>query len=45
MTLAFCMGSDLELLVTSSQPMAQIFLNAFGLKLTLAIWVIVIILQ
>jgi len=45
MALAFNMGSDLEPLVNSSQPMAQIFLNSFGLKPTLAIWAIVIIVQ
>lgn len=45
MALAFCMGSNLELLVNSSQPMAQIFLNSFGLKPTLAIWAVVIIVQ
>jgi len=43
--LAFCMGSDLEMLVNSSQPMAEIFLNSFGLKPTLAIWAVVIIVQ
>ena len=45
MALAFCMGSDLELLVNSSQPMAQIFLNGLGLKGTLVIWTFVIIVQ
>jgi amino acid transporter len=45
MALAFCMGGDLESLVTSSQPMAQIFSNSFGLKPTLAIWAVVIIVQ
>lgn len=45
MALAFCMGDDLESLVNSSQPMAQILLNGFGLKPTLAIWAIVIIVQ
>jgi hypothetical protein len=45
MALSFCMGSNLEPLVNSSQPMAQIFLNSFGLKPTLAIWAIVIIVQ
>jgi len=43
--LAFCMGGDLASLMSSNQPMAQIFLNGFGLKATLAIWVIVIIVQ
>jgi hypothetical protein len=45
MALAFCMGSNLELLVNSNQPMAEIFLNSFGLKPTLGIWAIVIIVQ
>ena len=45
MALVFCMGSDLQSLVNSNQPMAQIFLNAFGLEATLAIWAIVIIVQ
>jgi hypothetical protein len=39
------MGGDLQSLATSSQPMAQIFLNGFGLKPTLGIWAIVIIVQ
>jgi len=45
MALAFCMGGDLESLVHSNQPMAQIFLNSFGLKATLGIWAIVILVQ
>ena len=45
MALAFCMGSNLDVLVNSNQPMAQIFLNSFGLKATLAIWAVVIIVQ
>jgi len=45
MALAFCMGSNLDLLVNSNQPMAEIFLNSFGLKPTLAIWSFVIIAQ
>jgi amino acid transporter len=45
MALAFCMGSNLELLVNSNQPMALIFLNSFGLKPTLAVWAVVIIVQ
>ena len=45
MALAFCMGNDLESLVASSQPMAQIFLNGFGLRPTLGIWAIVIVVQ
>ena len=43
--LAFCMGTDLQSLVNSNQPMAQILLNAFGLRPTLAVWAIVIIVQ
>ncbi|KAF9006941.1 amino acid transporter [Cyathus striatus] len=45
MALAFCMGSDLEALNNSDQPMAQIFFNSFGRKGTLAIWAIVVIVQ
>ncbi|KAF8961614.1 amino acid/polyamine transporter I [Flammula alnicola] len=45
MSLAFCMGSDLQSLIDSSQPMAQIFFNSFGQKPTLAIWAIVVIVQ
>ncbi|CAK5271009.1 unnamed protein product [Mycena citricolor] len=45
MALAFCMGTDLESLASSAQPMATIFLNSFGKKATLALWAIVIIVQ
>ncbi|KAJ3506420.1 hypothetical protein NLJ89_g6880 [Agrocybe chaxingu] len=45
MSLAFCMGTDLEALVDSDQPMAQIFFNSFGEKPTLAIWAFVVIVQ
>ncbi|KDR74097.1 hypothetical protein GALMADRAFT_71679 [Galerina marginata CBS 339.88] len=45
MSLAFCMGSDLQLLIDSDQPMAQIFFNSFGQKATLAIWSFVVIVQ
>lgn len=45
MSLAFCMGSDLQSLIDSDQPMAQIFFNSFGQKPTLAIWAIVVIVQ
>ena len=38
-SLAFCMGNDIEGLMNSDQPMAQIFFNSFGQKGTLAIWV------
>ncbi|KAJ6482890.1 amino acid/polyamine transporter I [Mycena vitilis] len=37
-SLAFCMGTDLEALYGSAQPMAAIFLNSFGMKPTLALW-------
>ncbi|KAL4246868.1 Amino Acid-Polyamine-Organocation Transporter [Abortiporus biennis] len=43
--LAFCMGSDLESIVNSPQPMATIFFNSFGQKGTLALWAIVVIAQ
>jgi amino acid transporter len=39
------MGDNLGLLVNSPQPLAQIFLNAFGKKPTLGIWSIVILVQ
>ena len=45
MALAFCMGPDLQSLIDSNQPMAQIFFNSFGQKPTLAIWAIVVIVQ
>ncbi|KAH9973549.1 APC amino acid permease [Lactifluus volemus] len=46
-TLAFCMGQDLEGLMTNSigQPMAQIFLNSFGKTTTLAVWAFIILAQ
>jgi hypothetical protein len=46
-TLAFCMGQDLEGIMNSSfgQPMAQIFFNSFGQKGTLAMWSFIIIAQ
>ncbi|KAJ7482281.1 amino acid/polyamine transporter I [Mycena galericulata] len=44
-SLAFCMGTDLETLYASSQPMAAIFLNSFGKRPTLALWSIVVIVQ
>ncbi|KAI0297037.1 amino acid/polyamine transporter I [Multifurca ochricompacta] len=45
--LAFCMGQDLEGLTNGSlgQPMAQIFLNSFGKKGTLAMWSFIILAQ
>ncbi|KAH8084912.1 APC amino acid permease [Cristinia sonorae] len=44
-SLAFCMGTDIEALTNSDQPMAQIFFNSFGQKGTLAIWAVVVIVQ
>jgi len=46
-TLAFCMGSNIQALLDSNigQPMAQIFYQSFGQKGTLAIWSIVVIVQ
>jgi len=43
--LAFCMGTDLQVLYDSDQPMADIFVRAFGDKATLGIWVVVVIVQ
>lgn len=45
--LAFCMGTDLEYLLSSpiGQPMAQIFFNGFGQKGTLVLWAFVVIAQ
>ncbi|KAK7035352.1 hypothetical protein VNI00_011883 [Paramarasmius palmivorus] len=43
MSLAFCMGTDLQALYDSEQPMAQIFFNAFGQKGTLTLWAFVVI--
>lgn len=39
------MGTDLQALYDSPQPMAQIFFNSFGRKGTLAIWAIVVLVQ
>ena len=46
-TLAFCMGKDLEGLLTSGvgQPMAQIFYNSFGKGPTLGLWALVVVVQ
>ena len=46
-TLAFCMGQDLQAIMDSSfgQPMAQIFFNSFGRKGTLAVWSFIIVVQ
>ncbi|KAI0717739.1 APC amino acid permease [Cerioporus squamosus] len=45
--LAFCMGTDLDAILNSpiGQPMAEIFLNSFGQKGTLALWSIVVLVQ
>lgn len=45
MSLAFCMGTDLQGLADSPQPMAQIFLQGFGRNGTLAIWAFVVLVQ
>ncbi|KAG1855175.1 amino acid permease-domain-containing protein [Suillus subalutaceus] len=44
-SLVFCMGSDLEGILSSpiGQPMAQIFYNSFGQKGALALWSLVIV--
>ena len=39
------MGTDLDSIVNSPQPMAQIFFNSFGQKGTLAVWAIVVLVQ
>lgn len=44
-SLAFCMGTDLNSITSSSQPMATIFFNSFGQKGTLAVWAVVVIAQ
>ncbi|KXN84172.1 GABA-specific permease [Leucoagaricus sp. SymC.cos] len=44
-TLAFCMGTDLEALNDSHQPMADIFLRSFGQRGALGLWVWVVIIQ
>ncbi|KAF5381938.1 hypothetical protein D9757_007583 [Collybiopsis confluens] len=45
MSLAFCMGTDLEALSASPQPMAAIFNNSFGHRGTLALWSFVVLVQ
>lgn len=46
-SLAFCMGNDLEGLVNGSigQPMAQIFYNSFGKGPTLGLWIVIVLVQ
>jgi len=45
--LAFCMGTDIEYLLSSpiGQPMAQIFFNSFAERGTLALWSFVVAAQ
>ncbi|KAI0321889.1 APC amino acid permease [Amylostereum chailletii] len=43
--IAFCMGTDLDALFASEQPMALIFLNSFGRGGTLAVWAFVVAVQ
>lgn len=45
MSLAFCMGTDLQALSDSSQPMAQIFFQSFGRRVTLLIWAFIVLVQ
>jgi len=42
-SIVFTMGTDLTSLISSTQPMAQIFLNRFGQKGALVLWSFVII--
>lgn len=46
-SLAFCMGTDIEYLLSSpiGQPMAQILFNSFGQRGTLVVWAFVVIVQ
>jgi len=39
------MGSDLEALQNSDQPMALIFFKAFGKGATLGLWIVVVLVQ
>ncbi|KNZ71878.1 hypothetical protein J132_05703 [Termitomyces sp. J132] len=45
MSLAFCMGTDLQALYDSDQPMAQIFFQSFGRRATLLIWAFIVVVQ
>ncbi|PBK94366.1 amino acid transporter [Armillaria gallica] len=45
MALAFCMGTDMQAIYDSSQPMAQILFNGFGQKGTLGIWAVIVLVQ
>ncbi|KAH7925225.1 amino acid transporter [Leucogyrophana mollusca] len=46
-SLAFCMGTDLESLIDSpiGQPMAQIFFNSLGQKGALVLWAMIVLVQ
>ena len=39
------MGTDLDSIIGSPQPMAQIFLNSFGKKGALAVWAVIVVVQ
>ncbi|TRM56268.1 amino acid permease-domain-containing protein [Schizophyllum amplum] len=44
-SLAFCMGGDLDTLNAADQPMAEIFRRGFGREGTLAVWAFVVAVQ
>ncbi|KAG2366075.1 amino acid/polyamine transporter I [Suillus spraguei] len=46
-SLAFCMGTDLDSILSSpiGQPMAQILYNSFGRKPALALWCLIILVE
>ncbi|THH11511.1 hypothetical protein EW146_g8022 [Bondarzewia mesenterica] len=44
-SLAFCMGTDLEAIMAAPQPMAQILFNSFGKSGTLAVWAFIVMVQ
>ena len=39
------MGTDIEAISGSAQPMAQIFFNSFGQKGALGIWAVIVVVQ
>lgn len=39
------MGTDLQTIIDSPQPMAQIFFNSFGQKGCLAVWAFIVVTQ
>lgn len=39
------MGTDLDSIINSPQPMAQIFFNSFGQKGALAVWAVIVVVQ